>query len=177
MAKRSITTEFTSEDESIEFSLRPGTLKEYIGQKKVKNNLKVYIEAAKQIKTCILSFICHFRGFCSLEADIQALFFNYLLFAGTCSVRKQIFRRFSSIICFLQALAASGGRYSGASLQLSAFCRHLQHPEADNPVIHFNYLHPTRFFSAQRQIFQHFTAIIRFLRATAALSSRYLKAS
>ncbi len=48
MAKRSITTEFTSEDESIEFSLRPGTLKEYIGQKKVKNNLKVYIEAAKQ---------------------------------------------------------------------------------------------------------------------------------
>ena len=48
MAKRSITTEFPSEDESIEFSLRPGTLKEYIGQKKVKNNLKVYIEAAKQ---------------------------------------------------------------------------------------------------------------------------------
>ena len=48
MAKRSITTEFTQEDESIETSLRPHTLKEYIGQKKVKNNLKVYIEAAKQ---------------------------------------------------------------------------------------------------------------------------------
>ena len=53
MAKRSITTEFTSEDESIEFSLRPGTLKEYIGQKKVKNNLKVYIEAAKQRKEAL----------------------------------------------------------------------------------------------------------------------------
>ena len=48
MAKRSITTEFTQEDEVIETSLRPHTLKEYIGQEKVKNNLKVYIEAAKQ---------------------------------------------------------------------------------------------------------------------------------
>lgn len=48
MAKRSITTEFTQEDEVIETSLRPHTLKEYIGQEKVKNNLKVYIEATKQ---------------------------------------------------------------------------------------------------------------------------------
>lgn len=48
MAKRMITTEFTTEDEKIETSLRPQYLREYIGQEKVKNNLKVYIEAAKQ---------------------------------------------------------------------------------------------------------------------------------
>lgn len=48
MAKRSITTEFTEEDASIENSLRPQMLSDYVGQEKVKKNLKVYIEAAKQ---------------------------------------------------------------------------------------------------------------------------------
>lgn len=48
MAKRSITTEFTNEDAGIETSLRPQYLWEYIGQEKVKSNLKVYIEAAKE---------------------------------------------------------------------------------------------------------------------------------
>ena len=48
MAKRMITTEFTQEDEKIETSLRPQYLREYIGQEKVKSNLKVYIEAARQ---------------------------------------------------------------------------------------------------------------------------------
>lgn len=48
MAKRSITTEFTEEDARIEPSLRPQYLSDYIGQEKVKSNLKVYIEAAKQ---------------------------------------------------------------------------------------------------------------------------------
>ncbi len=37
-----------SEEERAEFSLRPKTLREYIGQTKVKENLKVYIEAAKK---------------------------------------------------------------------------------------------------------------------------------
>lgn len=48
MAKRSITTEFTEEDAGIESSLRPQMLCDYVGQEKVKKNLKVYIEAAKQ---------------------------------------------------------------------------------------------------------------------------------
>ena len=48
MARRMITTDFTEEDEKIEGSLRPRLLAEYIGQQKVKQNLKVYIEAAKQ---------------------------------------------------------------------------------------------------------------------------------
>lgn len=46
--KRIITTELTEEDNKIEGSLRPQLLNEYIGQKKAKANLKVYIEAAKQ---------------------------------------------------------------------------------------------------------------------------------
>lgn len=48
MAKRSITTEFTEEDAGIENSLRPQMLRDYVGQEKVKKNLKIYIEAAKQ---------------------------------------------------------------------------------------------------------------------------------
>lgn len=48
MAKRSITTEYTEEDAGIETGLRPKLLSDYVGQEKVKNNLKVYIEAAKK---------------------------------------------------------------------------------------------------------------------------------
>ena len=39
--------EFTSSDIDTEYSLRPKTLGEYIGQEKVKENLSIYIEAAK----------------------------------------------------------------------------------------------------------------------------------
>lgn len=48
MNNRIITTEFTEEDSRIESSLRPKYLDDYIGQEKVKNNLRVFIEAAKQ---------------------------------------------------------------------------------------------------------------------------------
>ena len=37
-----------NEEETSEYSLRPKTLKEYIGQTKVKENIKIYIEAAKK---------------------------------------------------------------------------------------------------------------------------------
>lgn len=47
MDKRIITTELINEDIKIENNLRPQTLEDYIGQEKAKNNLKVYIEAAK----------------------------------------------------------------------------------------------------------------------------------
>lgn len=50
MAKRIITTELIEEDKKLEGNLRPQLLTSYIGQEKVKNNLKVYIEAAKQRK-------------------------------------------------------------------------------------------------------------------------------
>ncbi len=48
MAKRVIETKVTEEDIKIEGSLRPQTLADYIGQKKAKDTLKIYIEAAKQ---------------------------------------------------------------------------------------------------------------------------------
>lgn len=46
--KRTIETTITEEDIKIEGSLRPQKLDDYIGQSKVKENLKVYIQAAKQ---------------------------------------------------------------------------------------------------------------------------------
>lgn len=48
--ERIITTEIISEDEKIEQGLRPKSLAEYIGQKKAKDNLRVFIEAAKKRK-------------------------------------------------------------------------------------------------------------------------------
>ena len=46
MPKRMITTQFTEEDVGVETGLRPKLLDDYIGQKKVKDNLSVYIKAA-----------------------------------------------------------------------------------------------------------------------------------
>ena len=48
MGKRMISTELVEEDVKIENNLRPLSLEDYIGQEKVKRNLKVYIEAAKE---------------------------------------------------------------------------------------------------------------------------------
>lgn len=47
MEKRVISTDIMEEDYKIENSLRPKFLTDYIGQEKAKENLKVYIEAAK----------------------------------------------------------------------------------------------------------------------------------
>ena len=47
MAKRMIETNLTEEDVKIEGSLRPQVLEDYIGQSKVKQTLKIYIEAAR----------------------------------------------------------------------------------------------------------------------------------
>ena len=45
---RIVAPEYSPEDRDVELSLRPRRLSEYIGQEKVKENLKVYIEAAKR---------------------------------------------------------------------------------------------------------------------------------
>ncbi|MBO4807965.1 MAG: Holliday junction branch migration DNA helicase RuvB [Lachnospiraceae bacterium] len=50
MERRTIETNFTEEDIKIEGTLRPKLFKDYIGQAKAKENLKVYIEAAKMRK-------------------------------------------------------------------------------------------------------------------------------
>ncbi|MDE6054895.1 MAG: Holliday junction branch migration DNA helicase RuvB, partial [Lachnospiraceae bacterium] len=48
MAARVIETKLIEEDVKIEGNLRPQSLKDYIGQKKAKEILRIYIEAAKQ---------------------------------------------------------------------------------------------------------------------------------
>lgn len=53
MEKRVISTQIQEEDQAVEKSLRPQTLDEYIGQEKAKQNLKIYIEAAKQRKEAL----------------------------------------------------------------------------------------------------------------------------
>ena len=44
---RMISTEFMEEDIKIENKLRPQLLSDYVGQSKAKDNLKIFIEAAK----------------------------------------------------------------------------------------------------------------------------------
>ena len=48
MKKRVISTELVEEDVKIENNLRPLRLDDYVGQEKVKSNMKVYIAAAKE---------------------------------------------------------------------------------------------------------------------------------
>lgn len=48
MSRRIITTENLAEDVKMESHLRPQLLKDYIGQEKAKETLKIYIEAAKE---------------------------------------------------------------------------------------------------------------------------------
>ncbi len=47
MAERVISTEIQEEDHAIENSLRPQCLKDYIGQEKAKESMKIFIDAAK----------------------------------------------------------------------------------------------------------------------------------
>ncbi len=50
MAKRIISTQMQEEDIKLDTSLRPKTLDEYVGQEKIKQMLRIYIEAAKNRK-------------------------------------------------------------------------------------------------------------------------------
>lgn len=51
--RRILTAGFREEDRELEPKLRPGSLEYYIGQESVKENLKVFIEAAKQRKEAL----------------------------------------------------------------------------------------------------------------------------
>lgn len=50
---RLVATEYNNEDIDIELSLRPSSLDSYIGQTKVKENMKIYMSAAKQRGECL----------------------------------------------------------------------------------------------------------------------------
>ena len=47
MERRVLETNLNTEDEKIETSLRPRRLDDYIGQEKIKDQMRIYIEAAK----------------------------------------------------------------------------------------------------------------------------------
>ncbi|MBU5442652.1 MULTISPECIES: Holliday junction branch migration DNA helicase RuvB [unclassified Paenibacillus] len=53
MDDRIISANLMMEDQAVEFSLRPRYLSEYIGQSQAKENLKIYIEAAKMRKEAL----------------------------------------------------------------------------------------------------------------------------
>lgn len=53
MEERIISANYMMEDQVVELSLRPRYLSEYIGQSQVKDNLKVFIEAAKMRKEAL----------------------------------------------------------------------------------------------------------------------------
>ena len=55
---RIVEPQFSAEDTDVEFSLRPRKLNEYIGQEKVKENLQVYIQAAKKRTKALTTFCC-----------------------------------------------------------------------------------------------------------------------
>lgn len=59
MNERVITSEFMEEDMINEYSLRPLKLSEYIGQNKVKDNLKVFIKAAQMREEALDHVILH----------------------------------------------------------------------------------------------------------------------
>jgi len=48
MAERVVSTQITDEERNIETVLRPQTLEEYVGQERMKESLRICIEAAKQ---------------------------------------------------------------------------------------------------------------------------------
>ena len=48
MVERVVGTQITDEERSIEAVLRPQTLEEYVGQERMKESLRICIEAAKQ---------------------------------------------------------------------------------------------------------------------------------
>ncbi|WP_342558840.1 Holliday junction branch migration DNA helicase RuvB [Metasolibacillus sp. FSL K6-0083] len=53
MSDRVISSEANAAEEQLEYSLRPQLLAQYIGQHQVKDNLKIFIEAAKQRQECL----------------------------------------------------------------------------------------------------------------------------
>ena len=56
---RMIETQLMDEDKRIEGSLRPQTLRDYIGQGKIKESLGIYIEAAKQRQDSLDHCLCY----------------------------------------------------------------------------------------------------------------------
>lgn len=61
LENRIVSTGLTETDTDIENSLRPKTLEDYIGQDKVKENLAIYIEAARPVARRWIMCCCTVR--------------------------------------------------------------------------------------------------------------------
>src|SRR5438045_812769 len=57
--ERIITEDIQQEDQTIDLTLRPKTLTEYIGQDQVKSNLKIALEAAKKRQETMEHVLLH----------------------------------------------------------------------------------------------------------------------
>ncbi len=60
--KEKISPIFTEEDKTLDLALRPQTFKEYVGQKKIKKNIQIIIEAAKKRKEPHIEHLLFYGG-------------------------------------------------------------------------------------------------------------------
>ena len=97
MAKRMIETNITDEDIKIESTLRPLSFDNYIGQQKCKDNLKVYIKAAKMRGDSLDHVLFLFGYLIIASIDFGAGFFNaYSLLVGKKRILTVIIQRYLS---------------------------------------------------------------------------------
>lgn len=59
MKNRLITTKEKPEDKALDLTLRPRNLSEFVGQKKIKENLKIFMEAAKRRREALEHVLLH----------------------------------------------------------------------------------------------------------------------
>ena len=80
MQNRTISTQLQEEDIKIESNLRPQTLDDYIGQEKAKENLRIYIEAAKRRGESLDHVLLygHVKTFAIGKRNVALLLFDYL---------------------------------------------------------------------------------------------------
>jgi holliday junction DNA helicase RuvB len=60
--KKKISPIFTEEDKTLDLALRPQCFKEYVGQKNIKENVRIIIEAAKQRKDASVEHLLFYGG-------------------------------------------------------------------------------------------------------------------
>ena len=71
---RMVAPEYTPEDAEVENPLRPKRLTEYIGQDKVKENLSVFIEAARLRKESLDQNKKYYKSHGSINSYIDKIF-------------------------------------------------------------------------------------------------------
>lgn len=102
MADRLIEPERKDDDFSVECNLRPRRLDEYIGQKSVKENLKIFIEAAMQRKESLDHVLLH--GFPGLGKTSLAVIISHELGVSIKSTSGPVIERTGDLAAILTNL-------------------------------------------------------------------------